>query len=74
MGNFLVVPELNSVSNTSRVLRHRMLKIVFVLKAEELTGDRRKFHSDGFIICTIHQTFLEASNVEEQNRHKTLKS
>jgi hypothetical protein len=47
---------------------------MFVPKTEELKGDWRILHSDSSIICTIHQTLLEASNLEEQNQHKMLKS
>jgi hypothetical protein len=47
------------------VFENRVLRRIFGLKWDEVTGEWRKWHSRNFIICTDHLILLGRSNQEE---------
>jgi hypothetical protein len=38
-----------------RVFENRVLRKIFGLKRDEVTGEWRKLHSRSFVICTLRQ-------------------
>jgi hypothetical protein len=51
-----------------RVFENRVLRRIFGTKRDEVTGEWRKLHSGGSIICTHHQILLGRSNQGERGR------
>jgi hypothetical protein len=48
------------------VFENRVLRRIFGTKRDEVTGEWRKLHNGGFIICTRHQILLGRSNQGER--------
>jgi hypothetical protein len=44
------------------VFENRVLRRIFGPDSVEVAGGWRKLHMMGFIICTLHQIFLELQN------------
>jgi hypothetical protein len=45
-----------------RVFENGVLRGMYELKREEVTGGWRKLHMRSFIICTLHQILLRRTN------------
>jgi hypothetical protein len=49
---------MSGAEHRSRAFENRVLRRIFGLKWEEVTGNWRKLHNEELIICTLHQILL----------------